>query len=199
MPLVVSHLSRPIEPERAKAAPTAEPGRGGAQHKSISHRIKAVAEELGYRATEEKLVLNGQGSVDLALEKGSCSIACEITITTTTDHEFGNVTKCLRAGFGHVAVIATKLERLQEIACAVKGSLPAKESARVGYYSVEEFIAYLKALPREETHEGGRSPPEKLRRGYKVKRSAAKLTPDEEKAREDAAIKMVAEAMKRQC
>jgi predicted fused transcriptional regulator/phosphomethylpyrimidine kinase len=42
------------------------------------------------------------------------------------------------------------------------------------------------------------SPPKPItRRGYKVKHSAPKLTPEELKTKEDAALRMIAEAMKK--
>jgi len=196
---IVPVAPEPPKPETvAQTSPpviSAEPGRGGAQHKTIQHRIKAVAEALGYRAIEEKSVLDGTGSVDLALEKAKRTIACEITITTTIDHEFGNVTKCLKAGFGHVAVISIRPERLAQIKEAVNGALGSEETKRVGYYSVDEFLTYLNGLAAEDAKEPPPPRPEAVNRGYKVKRSAVKLSPAEAKAREDAAIKMVAEAM----
>jgi len=185
----------PVEQDKPTVAP--EPGRGGAQHKSIQHRIKAIAEELGYRATEEKSVLENRGSVDLALEKANRSIACEITITTTTDHEFGNVTKCLKAGFSHVAVISSSAERLSQIAVAVNGALVVEEAKRVGYYSVEEFIAYLRNLHLEDAKLPTPAGQGKVSHGYKIKSSSVKLTPEEAKAREQMGLKLIAAAMRK--
>jgi hypothetical protein len=48
--------------------------------------IKRWAEGMGYRATIEKPLDNGC-SVDVALEKENVSIACEISVTTTSAHE----------------------------------------------------------------------------------------------------------------
>jgi hypothetical protein len=187
----------PIEPTPKVSPPLPDTGRGGAQHKSIQDRIKALAEELGYLATKEKSILDNRGSVDLALEKANRKIACEITITTTTDHEFGNVTKCLKAGFDHVAVISSKPERLVQITDAVNGALPKEEAKRVGYYSVEAFITHLRTLALEDA----KLPPPvqgtRVSRGYKVNRSSVKLTAQEAKAREETAIKLVAAAMKK--
>ena len=179
------------------ASPPPDMGRGGAQHQAIQQRIKTAAEGLGYRVTVEKQLLNPQGSVDLALESAGPSIACEISVTTTIDHEFGNVKKCLAAGFAHVAVISGKPERLVQIAEAVKSALSAEDAARVGYYSPDEFLASLQrqvaAMPKPEPT----APSEGLRRGYKVRRHVTPLTPEERQAREATGITMLADAMKR--
>jgi hypothetical protein len=179
--------------------PPADMGRGGAQHQSIQKRLKAEAEKLGFRATIEKEVLDGQGSVDLALEKEGYAIACEIAVTTTTDHEFGNVMKCLKAGFNAVAVISPRGERLRQIEEAIKGGLEPQESARVGYFSPDQFIAWLRELaptltPPPASHP---IPSERTTRGYKVRRSAAKLTEEERLAKEEIALKAIAQSMKK--
>jgi hypothetical protein len=178
---------------------TADMGRGGAQHQSIQKRLKTVAEELGFRATIEKEVLDGEGSVDLALEKEGCAIACEITVTTTIDHEFGNIQKCLKAGFPMVAVVSPKAERLSQIEEAVKAGLGRDQSELVRYFLPEEFITWLRDLAQTIPAPPA-SPPvpsERITRGYKVRRSAAKLTEEERKAKEEIVLKAIAESMKK--
>jgi hypothetical protein len=175
-------------------------GRGGAQHQSIQQRIKAVAENLGYKATIEKSVLDGQGSIDLVLEKvgGNIGIACEINVTSTVDYEVGNVTKCLKARFSRVAVICPRPERLARLEEAVNGCLAPVQSKQVGFYSPDAFISFLQNLALEEIQpsvEAATAP--EIRRGYKVKRSFVALSPEESKAREDAALKMITGKMRK--
>jgi hypothetical protein len=176
----------------AKGTPpaTRELGRGGAQHQAIQKRIKEAAEALGFRSVIERAVLDGQGSVDLWLERADKTIACEISISTTVDHEVGNVKKCLAAGVPQVAIVCVSDDRLHNIAAAVSGSLGAEAAARVAYYQPDPFIAYLKTLP----------PPQEApvtKRGYKVKRSIPALTDKEQRQREDLANQMMAEALRR--
>src|ERR1039458_6822441 len=142
MPPVVAETPKPIEqPSAIKHEPPRDLGRGGEQHKAIQKRIKQAAEELGFRSVIEKPVLDGQGSVDLWLERTGQSIACEISISTTIDHEVGNVAKCLKAGVPKVAVICLDGERLRKIGNAVSGSLGSESAARVEYYQPDQFIA----------------------------------------------------------
>jgi hypothetical protein len=177
----------------------ADLGRGGAQHQAIQQRLKAAAEALGFRATVELSVLNGDGSVDLALEKSGQTVACEIAITTTIDHEFGNVAKCLKAGFPHVAVVSPKPERLEQIAAAVNAGLGAELAARVGYYSPDDLIAHLQKLSAATppAQPASTAPAESVSHGYKVRRHTPKLSPEELKAKEAAAMQMIGDALKR--
>jgi hypothetical protein len=172
--------------------PPRDLGRGGAQHQAIQRRIKEAAEELGFRSVIEKPVLDGQGSVDLWLERTGESIACEISVSTTIDHEVGNVAKCLKAGFPKVAVICLDEERLRKISKAVSGSLGSQLVARVEYSQPDAFIAYLKALQPSASQ-----PTETQYGGYKVKRSVPKLSAPEQKQKEDIANRIMAEAMRR--
>jgi hypothetical protein len=175
---------------------THEPGRGGAQHKTIQKRIKEAAQALGFLAQEEGEVLGGKGSADLALKNAQRTIACEITVTTTVDHEFGNIAKCLKAGFNHVAMISTEPEKLQHIRRKVDGSLTKTNAERVGYYSVDSFLEYLKQTANSDAVTS-KPPRDDVKRGYKVRRHGPALSQAEAKQREDAALKMVAEAMKK--
>lgn len=210
-PVVPSENSRPEEiPAVAPPAQPAQPfspvpmatrpsqvapelGRGGAQHTAIQKRLKAAAEALGFRATIEKTVLEGSGSVDLALERPGFAIACEITVTTTIDHEVGNIQKCAKAGFANVAAIGVSRDKLAELESAVATSLGADIAARVRYYLPDDFMEYLKGLPQPEPPK----PEVKTVKGYKVKTTYPKLSPDEAKAREEAGIKLITEAMVR--
>ena len=94
------------------------------------------------------------------------------------------------AGFSKVAVISVSEDRLEKIGKAVVRSLGSDVAAKVGFYLPDQFIAELKALPMPE-----QAP--KTVRGYKIKRSAATVTPEEQKQREEVAIHLIAESMKK--
>lgn len=132
--------------------------------------------------------------MDLWLERTGQSIACEISISTTIDHEVGNVTKCLKAGALKVAVICLDEERLRKIGSAVSGSHGAEQARHVEYFQPDQFITHLKTLPAIVSKAGVAMD---KRRGYKIKRSMPDLTPEERKQKEDAAIHVIAEAMQR--
>ena len=190
-PIVVPEPKPAVVSEKKTPSAPADLGKGGEQHKAMQRRIKEAAEALGFRSVIEKQIAGSQESVDLLLERGDQKIACEISVTTTIDHEVGNIRKCLKAGLPQVAIICVSADRLEKIAVAVSGSLGADAAARVAYYQPDQFIAYLKTVPVE-------IPKEKItvRRGYKVKRSAPALTEAEQRQREELANQMMAEAMR---
>ena len=169
-------------------------GKGGAQHQAVQRRIKDAAETLGFRSVIEKQFSESQESIDLFLERGDQKIACEISFSTTIDHEVGNVVKCLKAGFPRVAVICLEEERLRKIAAAVSGSLGAEAAARVEYHQPDAFIAYLKSLPLPAAPS---SATPQIRRGYKVKHSKSTGSAEEQKAKEEAAIRAIADSMRK--
>jgi hypothetical protein len=180
--------------------PPRDLGRGGAQHKAIQERLQAEAHALGFLAeVESPITGESRRAADLVLRREQLNIAVEISITTTTDHEFGNVKKCLDAGFSHVAVVSPSLERTQEIRKAVEAGLGRERAAKVSYHTPDDFIIYLRKLTDDATTEPA-SPPipnERITRGYKVKRHGTGATPEERKAKERAAVQMMSDAMKR--
>ena len=191
-PVVVSEPKQAAVVEKKMPSPPADLGKGGEQHKAMQRRIKEAAEALGFRSVIEQQIAGSQESVDLLLERGDQKIACEISVTTTIDHEVGNIRKCLKAGLPQVAIICVSEDRLQKIAAAVSASFGADAAARVAYYQPDQFIAHLKTLPVPVPKESVTTS-----HGYKVKRSAPALTDEERRQREEIANKMMAEAMRR--
>jgi hypothetical protein len=186
----INQADAPVE--RREQAPPRDLGRGGAQHQAIQQRIKQAAEGLGFRGVIEKPVLDGKGSVDLWLERAGLTIGCEISISNTIDYEVRNIAKCLKAGFLEVAMVCLDEERLQKIAAGVSGSLGPELAARVAYFHPDQFIAHLKDLPTDVPEETAT-----LRHGYKIKRVFSELSTEKQKERETAAIRAIAEWMRK--
>jgi Type IV secretion-system coupling protein DNA-binding domain len=188
--------SPPIVPPKAIAPSEPEPpkdlGKGGGQHKAIQQRFKKVAEDLGFRSIVEHPIAGSKEGIDLFLKRGPQEIACEISISTTIDHEVLNASKCLKAGIATVAMICLDDARLQKIAAAVSGSLGPDVSARVAYFRPDPFIEYLKSLPVPPPQTS-----EKTYAGYKVKHSLPKLSQEEQQTKEDLAHKLLSEALKK--
>jgi len=190
-PAVASETKPDAISEKKTSGPVADLGKGGEQHKAMQRRIKEAAEALGFHSVIEKQITGSQESVDLFLERGDQKIACEISVTTTIDHEVGNVRKCLKAGLPHVAIICLSEDRLQKIIAAIAGSLGSEAAARVSYHQPDKFIGYLKKLPPPLAKDATVT-----RRGYKVKRNAPALTEEERRQREDLANKIMAESIR---
>jgi hypothetical protein len=143
-----SPLEKPIEPlppePRPKPAFPPLAGRGKQEHKDQQELIKIKGHELGFLVTKEKLLPNG-GSVDVALESDQIKIACEISVTTSADHEMGNIRKCLEAGFDEVVLIAVESERVEKLSAKIKATFP-NEIAKVHCLTMPTFIPFLEAI-----------------------------------------------------
>jgi hypothetical protein len=190
---IAAQVSPPVIGEATP--PSQDKGIGGHQHNLIRERIELVGRQLGYSTSRESPLGSG-GKVDVVLENSQRAIACEIAITTTIDHEVGNVSKCLKAGFKHVAVISSNMDRLEKIKIAVIAALSAQETTHVGYFLPEQFLGQLQELATKETMIESTSTPTETQIGkYKVRRTFPKLTPEEKKQREAAGIQMLAKTM----
>jgi hypothetical protein len=169
--------------------PTA--GRGGAQHRYLQSYIERWAASRGYGVSIEHGILDGLGSVDVVLSKGEQRIACEISITTSPEHEVGNVQKCLAAGFAHVAVISPERPTLRKIEAAVTKTLSPAECAKVRYCTLEELFAFLEELEAQAVSTEG------VVRGYKVKTTYKPVSDKETKTKTKAIAKVIADTIKR--
>ncbi len=144
--------------KKPRPAPPAS-GRGGPEHQYLQELVKRWGEARGFRATIEKSILDGKGSVDVALERESLAIACEISVTTGVEQEVGNALKCLSAGFDRVVLISLKKNHLAKLRAALEEKLSKDDLFRLFFHNPEELPSFLDGLPpaaKEETVGGYR-------------------------------------------
>ena len=185
-----------LGPVNQAVSPVGDRGIGGNQHNLIRQRIEAVAIQLGYTASRESPIGQGQ-KIDLVLQNTHRSIACEIAITTTIDHEVGNVAKCVKGGFRNVAVLSTNADRLEKIKVGASASLSPAEAALIGFYQPDSFITHLRDLSVQDAAMCTAQPNEGTFGKYKIRRRIADLTNEEVRDRESTALKTLAEAMQK--
>jgi len=120
------------------------------------------------------------GSVDVALEKGERRIACEISVTTSADHEVGNIQKCLAGGYETVLVVSSDPKTLRAVRAAVEKQLEPSSLDRIQFLPSEEFSVYLDELSADDAgHEDSV-------RGYKVRTRFKSVSEADAKARKQA-------------
>jgi hypothetical protein len=156
----------PSEPTAEAPTPVAPPvprtpGKGGQKHKYLQQLIKQWAQGMGYMAEIEQPIAGGQ--VDVALRKEKRSIACEISVTTFSEHETGNVRKCLDAGFDFIALITPEEKRLAAMKKVITATLTEKEAEKVRFVTPEALFAFIEELDAEDASRNTTV------RGYKVK------------------------------
>jgi hypothetical protein len=135
------------------------PGKGGPEHTYLQELITRWAQERGFRSVIED-DLKGAGRVDVALYRGDTRIACEISVSTTPEHEVENVAKCLKAGFPRVVVVSTKKRRLEKVK-KLLSALPPDDQGKVLLATPEQMLSFLDENPYMGE--------EKVVAGYKVK------------------------------
>jgi hypothetical protein len=166
-------------------------GRGGRQHQYLQQLVKRWADARGYHAAIEDRVLDGLGAVDVALRRDGVSIACEISVTTSPDHELENVQKCLSAGFDYVALVSTERTTLKKIEEVVSAELNDAQRERVLFVTPEDLFAFLEGL------EAAGAGDEKTVQGYKVTTRLHPIDKGEQTVRRQAVTKVIARALRR--
>ena len=161
-------------------------GRGGKEHKYLQYLVKRLAEERGWRATIEEPGKQG-ASIDVVLHRGEESIGVEISITTTADHEIENLKKCAGLGFTRVLFVAkekSKRERVAEFARKVMGD------TQFDAIAPEDIVPTLDALATPL------APTESTVRGYTVRVSRQRLTPEDVAAKRKAVAQVIARSIR---
>ncbi len=196
-PTVVSEKQSAIQ-----AAPVAEPepkapteiGRGGTLHRDTQRRIKLVAEELDFRATMEAQV--GSCSVDLLLEREGHRIAVEFNSTTGVTHELQNILKCLAGDFSHIALVSADSGKLQQVEAMLRERI-SETMACVGFYEVETFLEFLRALPPPVISEPAKpKSSERKIMGWTVTAETREQTREEEADAKAATMRALGEALR---
>lgn len=192
--------SRPVPPPPVRSEnilPVAEPtrapmrGRGGPQHTYLQELIRRWADANGWRATLEEEVLDGLGRVDVALRLGDLTVACELAVTTTPEHEVQNIQKCLAASFARVMVVSPERRTLNRIRSCAAETLGESELAVVSFCSPEELFGLLELAAGEHATRATTV------RGYRVKARVKAPPPASADHRGDAVTAVIARAMKR--
>lgn len=163
-------------------------GRGGAQHKYLQTLIQKWGEASGYKTSIEEQVLGGVGIVDVSLTLGERRIACEISVTTSVEHELGNIHKCIAAGFDPVIWISPDAEaRRKAIASLAKE--PENIQKRVQVISPDALFDALERVAAPAT------PQASTIRGYKVRVANAAGHADDRAAKKDLLLRIIAKSM----
>ncbi len=134
------------------------------EHRYIQEYIKSVAEARNFKAVVEEPVNDGTGKVDVSLLRDELRIACEISVTNTTEYEVQNIQKCLNAGFILVFMISNDSKHLSTIRKLAVTTIDPSLHNQVYFVSKDEFVNQLDLLLIQKTQ-----PTETRSKGYRVK------------------------------
>jgi len=129
------------------------------EHTSLQTTIKKLGQQYGFLSTIEKETKSG-GRVDVALEKESIKIACEISVTNSTEYEVENIKKCLNEGYNLVLMVSNNESHLEDIKKLSIASLSKVELKRAFFIKPDEVSGYLnittEQAPKTEVVKGFR-------------------------------------------
>jgi len=178
---------------RAPAAPPRERprviGQGGVKHKYLEHLIKELGEERGFRVTLEEPIHDGAGRVDAVLVRGGVQLAFEISVTTTKDHELGNIEKCLALAYTHVVMLASHKKHQTSLQRFISEALDDADKKRVSFLLPEDLPGFLDGYPISQ------APAERTVKGYTVRSRVKETDPTEALARRKAIAQVVARSL----
>lgn len=180
---------KPVPPRKAMAASPPPLGRGGKEHRYLQNLIKEFAISKGCHAVIEEEILNGTGRVDVSLTFKGERIACEISISTGRDHEFGNIEKCLAAGYERVLFISADARHLAAMETLAGGSFENGDRTKLHFASPEDALSLLSRWCGDGEV--------KTVRGYKVRTSIETADPADAERRRTAVASVIAGALRR--
>ncbi|PKN52830.1 MAG: hypothetical protein CVU55_06315 [Deltaproteobacteria bacterium HGW-Deltaproteobacteria-13] len=167
------------------------PQKGKSQHRYLQTLIKRMAENKGFRVVLEKSVADGAGRVDVSLERDGRKIACEISVTTSDNHELGNIEKCLAAGYDMVIMCSTEKKFLEKVKSLASQRIKAVNQEKVLFLQPDDLFFYL------EKEAASMSGKEERVKGYRVKVQYQPVAETEKNTRREAVGQVILQALRR--
>ncbi len=172
----VSELEIPVPSQAVSIEPatqdTTEPspepvyakvGGGGAKHSLIERQLKDMGEAAGFRASLEETILDGAGRVDVILWRDDITICCEVSVTTTREHEYLNARKCLEYGCVQLLMITNSERHRVSLERFIRPKLSDSENMQTSFLTLDGAQELLSELAPSTQQK------EKVVRGYRVK------------------------------
>lgn len=155
----------PVAPTPIESAPAPtyrKEGGGGARHSEIERMVKELGEAVGFRVSLEETILDGAGRVDVILRRDALTICCEVSVTTTREHEYLNVKKCLEFGAGQVWLVASSERHRVGLERFISPKLTEPENEKTSFLTLEGVEEKMRELAPSAEQQG------KVVRGYRV-------------------------------
>lgn len=190
---IAEKAERALYGTRTMSTPEGKQGGGGPKHQFTQLVIKTGAEEAGYSVRlEEKINPTGSSrqSVDAAIFGRGLRIACEVPVTSKYN-EYGNIRKCLDAGFDYVISVSVERKVLEIVERSISKKLNPEELEKVRFLTPEELFIFLGEIPSHQ-------PMDSLIRGYKVRTTFVEVSPAEAEARRAHVVGILARQLQHQ-
>lgn len=125
-------------------------------HYQLYHFLSVVA-----RVLRAGLGSSGAGRIDVILRRADLIIACEVSVTTTREHEYLNVTKCHRSGAHKTWVVAASERHRASLERFIASKLTETERQKTSFLTLDMVVIELEKL-------SGAAVSERVVKGWKV-------------------------------
>lgn len=117
-PIVQVQQVKPVEVPKTESIEIQDPSlvrdivrrKEESKHKYLQMLIKRNAESRGYKATLEQPTKDGNGRIDVVLQKDKIVYAIEVGATTTKEWEVHNIEKCLADGYSNIIALSEDIK-----------------------------------------------------------------------------------------
>jgi len=154
----IEHLEIPVPSKEKIAAQKDE-----SHHRYLQALIKKMAESRGFKALIEEPTPDGNGRVDVHIERNGKRIAVEICNTTAPDWEVRNIEKCFNAGYDLVVACSDESKSLKNIQKKAEAILAAEVHAKIFFFEPNALFQFLDTELAKEASTEVRT------KGYRVK------------------------------
>lgn len=182
---------KPVEKNDATIDATKSVPKGESQHRYLQSLIKNLAEQSGFKAVLEQMTPDGQGRVDVSLERDRQRMAFEISVTSTEEQETKNIQKCLDAGYDKVVLCSPEKKFLERMKGLVSEKFEPGLQDKILLLQPEELPFFFESEAARQA--GG----EERVKGYKVKVQYQAVETSEKKAKRKAVAQVILKAMRR--
>ena len=156
------------------------------QHRYLQNLVKRMGQQRGFHTVVEASVFDGLGKVDVTIEGYDTSIAVEVSVTTQSKWEAGNISKCFSAGFEYVIVMCSEQKHLhtlqQKCSKEFKNQI---HQERLLFVTAESLLTFLDSI------KAGSLQSSNTVAGYTVKTTFTPLHEAEAKIREESLAKIL--------
>lgn len=125
------------------------------------------------------------------MERDEHSIACEICITTSPEHELANIKKCLASRYESIILCSPDRKSLQKVKALASKELTESELQKVRFFAPDALALFFEEEAAKSAGKTGKV------KGYKVKLDFQPQQDIERKSKRQAVAQIVLQSFRR--
>ena len=162
-------------------------------HRYLQTLVKKMAEARGYTAVLEQQIRQGEGSVDVLLNKDNKTTAIEICVTTDPDWEMHNIEKCISAKYDNVVSLCGDARQLEKIRKRCTEAIADFDKQQVHFFTPDALFAFM-----DQSITIAELPTEQIMKGYRINVSYDPVSEEEMRQKRASVTKVVMDSLRKQ-